>query len=511
MAASWSSKRVSWGRAALRVHRFLAISGGIALALWGGSGLLHVVMTNFGPQPTRMRPPVQPIDLASARPLDETLARARIPQAAAIRIVAGDGESLLQVTEDQDRPRRYFELDSGREKPDHDRAHAEFLARYYLGLDSDAAGSATPTRVRSIERVTEFSDAYPWVNRLLPVYRVEFDRPDRLTAYVYTETNALASVTDARKAQIQTAFSAFHTWSWFPRQAEWVRVIVIGYLVGSLLCLSLTGSVLLRTLRARSRRTRAQRLHRWAAFAGALPMLLFTVSALFHLIWFAGEAPGRILRLAPPLSLEGVAFPLHEQWEQISGELHVSSVSIIEDQGGRVLYRLGLAMPRGSDPTAKAAIRNARFDGVPTTGPALYFDSQTGAPIDRGDREIAVGIGARWLGDAKARPEHMELVTRFGPTYDFRNKRLPVWRLDYEEPLRASVFVDTTTSCVVDVLADSDRPERFVFAFLHKWNFLFPLGRGVQSAVVATVVALSILVLGGSGFALAWSRQRARR
>lgn len=107
-----------------------------------------------------------------------------------------------------------------------------------------------------------------------------------------------------------------------------------------------------------------------------------------------------------------------------------------------------------------------------------------------------------WIGDSGARLEGAELVTRLGPTYDFRNKRLPVWRLDYGEPVFASVFVDTATSGVADVLEDSDRPERFVFAFLHKWNFLFPLGRGVQSTVVATVVSLAIFLLGGTGFIL---------
>ena len=106
---------VSWGRAALRLHRFLAISGGLALVLWGGSGLLHVVMTNFGPQQARFRPPAQTIDLNSARPIGEMLQRAEIPEAAAIRIVVGDGESLLQVTEEQDRPRRYFDLETGEE------------------------------------------------------------------------------------------------------------------------------------------------------------------------------------------------------------------------------------------------------------------------------------------------------------------------------------------------------------------------------------------------------------
>ena len=492
----------SWSGAALRLHRFLALSGGVALVLWGGSGLLHLVMTNFGPQQARFRPPMQAIELTAARPIDETLARAGVLEAAAVRIVASEGKSLLQVTEGQDRPRRYFDLETGDERPDHDRLHAEFVARHYLGLDGNGRADASRTPVRSLEQITAFSDAYPWVNRLLPVYRVEFDRPDRLAAYVYTETNALAAVTDVRKERVQAAFNAFHTWSWFPRQAEWLRVALIAYLVGSLLSLSLSGVVLLRTLRARKGGRATRRLHRFAAVVFALPLFMFTTSALFHLVSFAGETPGRSLRLAPPLSLRDVGFPIHDQWGELTEGLDVVSVSIVDDGLGRVVYRLGLALPRGQGPISAAAIRNARFDGAPVTGPALYIDAATGASIERGDREVALGIGARWAGEGAAEPHRAELVTRFGPTYDFRNKRLPVWQLDYGEPIGASVFVDTATSVVADVLVDSDRPERFVFAFLHKWNFLFPFGRSVQSIVVATFVALAVGILGGTGFTL---------
>ena len=85
----------------------------------------------------------------------------------------------------------------------------------------------------------------------------------------------------------------------------------------------------------------------------------------------------------------------------------------------------------------------------------------------------------------------MELVTRFGPDYDFHNKRLPVWRVDYGAPVNASLFVDTGAGVLVDRVEDWEKPERLVFSFIHKWNFLFPIGRlGLNVVVGVFVIAL---------------------
>jgi hypothetical protein len=37
---------------------------------------------------------------------------------------------------------------------------------------------------------------------------------------------------------------------------------------------------------------------------------------------------------------------------------------------------------------------------------------------------------------------------------------------------------------LVDRVADAEKPERLAFSFIHKWNFLFPVGRLGQNVVV---------------------------
>ena len=82
----------------------------------------------------------------------------------------------------------------------------------------------------------------------------------------------------------------------------------------------------------------------------------------------------------------------------------------------------------------------------------------------------------------------VELVTRFSHEYDFRNKRLPVWRIDYGAPVNATLFVDTATGVLADRTENWQKPERYIFSFIHKWNFLFPIGRVGLNVVVDVFV-----------------------
>ncbi|MGD8327547.1 MAG: PepSY domain-containing protein, partial [Sphingomonadales bacterium] len=445
-----SAKSFSW-------HRALGLIGGVGLLVWGISGLLHPIMVVFGPQPAVFYPPSRPLDLQGIKPINQIVADAGISSAAAVKVIVSEDQNLLQVTEAQDEPRRYFELNSGRELKNYDQDHAVFLARHFLKTDAP---------IRSIQYLTAFNEEYPAVNRLLPVYKVSFERDDDLSIYIYTETNAANGVSNAFKEIVQSGFSSLHTWNWFPREADWARVVLIGLFVGSLFALAATGTAMLVTIRRKKRLPGSKGWHRIAGYALALPLLMFTSSGLFHLITMAAMVPQRHLKLSPPVDLSAATFPIHEQWADFSHDLNVNNLSLIQDEEGRPLYRLGLAPNRNAGPKTEKDIRNARFDGVETTGPALYIDARTGLPYKDGDKELALQLGERFTGVGRAAIENTSLVTRFGPGYDFRNKRLPVWQLDYGAPVDATLFVDTTTGVLADRVMNSAKVERFSFSFI---------------------------------------------
>lgn len=497
-------------------HQWLGLVGGISLLVWGLSGLTHIAMVLFGPQQVQFMPPAASVALEGARPIAATLSEKGIAEAVAVKTVpAAGGGVLWQVTGDPLSERRYFRPADGAEIAGGDKAQAEFIARHYLGTER-ALTSATLQ--------TQFDADYPWVNRLLPVWKLEFAGDDRLTAYVHTETSSLAAVNNSTKAALQSVFRGLHTWEWVPPGMEWLRVTVIGVMVASLLALALTGVAMLVTVRRKKRQPGARGWHRFAGYVLALPLIMFATSGIYHLIQSALVPPQSNLAMGRPLKLAGGQWPVEADWPLIAKGRDIASVALVEGAEGKPLYRVGLASPKsamgggehdhgpakpaasehgmaGHDhaammaaqaaanpPTTDAEIREARFAGIRPDGPAIYLDAATGAPVPAGDKDIARAIAARFTGAPESAITGMELVTRFSHEYDFRNKRLPVWRVDYGAPVSASIFVDTGAGVLVDRVTDAEKPERLVFSFIHKWNFLFPIGRPSLNLVVGAFV-----------------------
>ena len=507
MSAKTKTARWSYAK-----HQWLGLIGGISLLVWGLSGLTHIAMVLFGPQQAQFMPPAASVALEGARPIAATLAEQGITEAVAVKTVPAPGSGVLwQVTGQGAAERRYFRPADGSEVKGGDRAQAEFLARHYLATDR-------PINKATLQ--TEFDADYPWVNRLLPVWKLEFAGEDSLTAYVHTETSSLAAVNTTTKTRLQAVFRALHTWEWVPPGMDWLRVVVIALMVGSLLALGLTGIAMLVTVRRRKRLPGARGWHRIAGYVLALPLIMFAASGIYHLIQSALVPPGSQLMMGKPVNVASGKWPIEADWALIAKGRDVASVALVEGAQGQPLYRIGLAPPKGSmggsehdhgpakpapqhgmaghdhaammaaqgaaanTPSTPAEIREARFAGIKPDGPAIYLDAATGAPVPTGDRDLARAIACRFTGAPDSAVTGVELVTRFSHEYDFRNKRLPVWRVDYADPVNASLFVDTGAGVLVDRVADAEKPERLVFSFIHKWNFLFPVGRLGQNVVV---------------------------
>jgi hypothetical protein len=257
---------------------------------------------------------------------------------------------------------------------------------------------------------------------------------------------------------------------------------------------------------------------------------MFSVSGIYHLIQSALVPPVSQLKMGKPVNVASGQWPIEADWALIAKGRDIASVALVEGAAGQPLYRIGLAPPKGSMgggehdhgpakapaehgmeghdhaammaaqaaakvPTTDAEIREARFAGIKPDGPAIYLDAATGDVVTSGDKDLARAIARRFTGAPDSAVTGVELVTRFSHEYDFRNKRLPVWRVDYGAPVSASLFIDTGTGVLVDRVADREKPERLVFSFIHKWNFLFPVGRLAQNVLVgAFAIALISLM-----------------
>ncbi len=472
------SKRffISW-------HRRLAWVGGFAVLCWALSGILHPVMSWVGPQPVAMLPPAMTLDESALPAMAEAIRHSGIDQARVVKLVAGRDGNLLQITQSETAPRQYFSLESGRALPGHDEQQARWLASHYTGRPM--------ADIRTVEFVTRFGLDYPEVNRLLPVYRVQFAGSDSLVAYIYTETGALASLSDASKATMQTVFQQLHTWTWLD-SLGFGRAILIGLFMITLLLMAVGGLILIGVLPARRLRQGQRRWHRRLGYVLWLPLLAWSASGFYHLIQQEVVEPVSGLRLGPALDLSN----LPELSRAEIPPQALTAVSLVDAGDKGLLYRLALA------PAVEISSRSARFDGRPASTGAVYLtlEGDSAAHSD-------LAQAARLLGAAADVSEPV-LITRFGPDYDFRNKRLPVWQFQLPDEYATQQFVDPATGIVVDQSRQIDRIERWSFSVLHKWSFLTGFtGRFWRDALMVAVLSL----LTASALTGGWMLLRRRR
>ncbi len=486
-----TKRKASIVRNSTKLHKWLGWTGGLALLFVAISGITHPLMTWTGPKAASFFPPQVKVSSKHAAQIPKILRQNKIDKAIMVKVIPSKEGALLQVTQSNEAPRRYFDISTGVEKSNYDIKQAVWLARYYSGLKS--------TPIKTITFQTEFTSAYPWVNRLLPVYRVEFETSDNKTTFIYTELGALAGITNSWKTSVQSVFRTFHSWAWLD-DFEYARIILMMLLLLSLLGMAITGIVLIFMIKKRSILEGRRKWHRVLSFAIWLPLLLFTTSGIYHLLQYSFGDNHRGLKLGQPINLSASKFGDDFTWlDNFKGQAF-NSLSLVEgtlkvNDSPSLLYRISI--PKGKQ--GQAISRSKRFKGMVTEKQAFYFDALTGEKSTLTDKDMVQHIAKSHLGFSEKLLQQTTLVTHFGPHYDFRNKRLPVWQLDFNTPQGDKLFIDPATGMLVDRLVNLERYEGYSFSFLHKWNFLAPfIGREKRDIIISVILiaAIGFTVLG---------------
>lgn len=474
-------------------HYWLTWIGAFALLSYAISGITHPLMTWTGPRAAAFFPPQIQLQASDALLVPKILERHGISRASVVRVLPSEKGAVLQVTQLQEGPRRYFDLKTGDELTDYDQKHAVWLARYYTG-QADA-------KVQAVHFQRNFDDAYPWVNRLLPIYRITFEGKEGLTAFVHTETNALGNLTNDWKTALQSVFRNLHSWSWL-ESWEFGRIAVISILLLSIFGILISGLGLILFLRRRRSMPSGRHWHRLLASIVWLPLFAFAFSGSYHLLHSSLSDRSAGLRLSEPFRLDPERFGSEVRLPNAQ-ELRLNGLSVVEGPGNRLYYRL--SVPQAA---ANHEVHNhERFKGVPQEQPAIYVDALKGEEADASERDFATYFAERHRPELSRDSIVPELVTQFGSDYDFRNKRLPVWRISAGPEDPTIIFVDTATGILVDQLQTKDRREQASFSQLHKWNFLVPFVGRVARDVLAVAVLLLAIALTAFGLVLRLRRR----
>lgn len=473
-----------------RIHRSLLWLALTALMMFVLSALTHPLMTWTGPQPVTHFPPTLSLTAGQAGKIPEILSAQAIRYATQVKIVPGPDGAVLQLGKPDHAVLSYFDLESGQPLPDHDRKQAAWLARHYSGISDEP---------QSIELLTDFTAEYPSVNRLLPVYRVSFNTHSTLNIFIHTETASVASINNRWKEANQFVFRQLHTLA-FLDNLPWLRVIVITLLLMALFTMLASGTVLLFRLR-RKPWLNPRQWHRSMAFSVAVPLLMLLISGIYHLYQNEFGAQQTTFALHPELSLDNHVLHPDPAALDALAEQALNEASLISYQD-RLYYRISFAAEQRHQHHGRAH----HFEGISREQNMLLIDAVTGEGATITDRDLAIDMARHFRPFTDQQLTEVQAIHRFSPDYDFRNKRLPVWQLVIDDSHRHWLYIDTRSGILVERISNAQRMERYVFSWLHKWNFLTPLiGRENRDIVVVAVLFL-LLILACAGLSIHCSR-----
>lgn len=548
------------------LHNTLLWWGAACVLIWTLSGLTHPMMSWFGPKQANYRPPALTLDVmtdfssyqgvtpAALQTMTSVLVDAQLNGVSIAKVVPSADGPMLQLTYDQQTPRQYVPLMALVAPPNasafallpaalttgtvvqdailkgYDESQARWLASYYTGRPQD--------EIEQVTFQTEFDGDYPWVNRLLPVYRIRFvgegegEGDDPLTAYIHTESLQLAGLANQNRLALQTIFRAFHTFDFLDEQDN-VRVTVLFLAMLLLVGVSVSGLGLVILIKTRKIKQTDRRWHRRVGYVIWLPLFAWSISGGYHLIQAAYVDAPTGIKLNSVFDFGGFAetaslvearnLDASKTLDNLSGK-SILSASLMNLEG-QLVYRLSVtdrSDDEASDQQPQSAATDGphshhqqlvkKYKGNPSETSSVYLDAFSLEEVALSDKDRAQTLAVQFAGLPEDSVTSVEKVTHFGPDYDFRNKRLPVWKVSFDDEDQKQLFIDPATNVLVDQTRALDRAERWSFSVLHKWNHLIPFtGRFNRDVlIVITLAFLTLITVFGIRMALV-RRARTRR
>lgn len=480
--------------AILKWHRRLGLLAAVGVILSSLSGMLHPLMTRLQPAPVRLtldqRLPAIDYAIAPSRLLS-AIGLATIND---LRIVSWAGKSYYQVTLPDGVFRRYFDLINGTPLADGDRQYAEYLARAFV---DEMRAPVLNSRI-----VQSFDWEYPRINRLLPVWRVEFDRSDGMRAYVDTRTGRLGTLVDRVKAFSSVEFAILHRWQWLDLISPTARLVVLSVVLLAAAAVTVSGCwIYIARWSHSAARWNLRRTHRVWGISISLVSFMFVLSGGYHLLYVGlrGDAGERSRPQVRSHEAAGLKIAPDEAVKR-SGFAAVESISLAQVEG-QSYYFIQPATATGVTDSSVAPQHGAHIPHgkatpgqVAAPGTPVFVSAVDGSVLTDGLSRFATEIAQSALRATSL--GEIALVTQFDSEYGFAFKRLPVLRLPFGGDI--IVYVDPADGAIAAVIDRSDRAEGWVFGYIHKFDWLVSIagmdGRDAVVVLLALLLATAALL-----------------
>lgn len=452
-------------------HRILGLTALVPVIFWTVSGLSHPFMSNwFRPSiPVEVYQQPTQRELKPVLTLQQVLDQNHIAQLRNFSLVGFNKTAYYQIL-GSDSTYSYYSASTGRVLPDGDQFYAIYLARYFT--------QDSTSDIKSIKLQTTFDSHYQPINRLLPVWKVSFNRPDGMDIYIETAQSRMGTFNNNTRKTMLWLFEQFHTWEFLVAiGGEQFRLVVMLVLVGAMFLALLSGltvyGLFWKNFKAVTQKHKEKgtedkrfvhRYHRQIGLIISFILFMFIVSGGFHIIIklrdSGAEKPQYALLInRSELGLSNLQLPLAD-----------SSIK-----------HIGLAKFNG----------HVYYQVTDSKKQVLYFDAITGTELQNGDQQYAKLLSDYYADDKASGQPTITRIGQFNNEYGFINKRLPVQQLSY--PNGENRYIETTSAKLATKVAGIDRAEGLSFIFLHKFFWMTWAGKNIRD-IVSILAALTILI-----------------
>jgi hypothetical protein len=463
-------------------HRILGLISLVPVIFWTISGLSHPFMSNwlrpFIPQ--EVFKPLTQQQMAPQLSLQQVMDKNHISRLRNFGLVSFDRGTFYQIL-NPDSSYTYYSAANGNLLTNGDKLYATYLARYFT-QDSTSA-------IKSMVLQKSFDGTYQPINRLLPVWKVSFDRPDGMDIYVETSQSRLGTFNNNTRKAFLWIFRQFHNWEFLADAGgEKFRLCVLLVII-TLMLTSLVSGVIVYGLfwnRFKQIQTKRKanetedmrfvhRFHRQLGLIVSFVMLTFVVSGGFHL-W---------------VKLRNLTTD-NQPFEQVIERTQLKQSNLQLGLPDSLIKR-----------TSLVSLQNKiYYQAQNTSKEILYYDALTGKQLMNGDITFATFLSNYYRGNGRSKkaPQLIstEPIKQFTTEYGFINKRLPVIKVSY--PNNEDWYIETSSAKLATKVAGLDRTEGFSFIILHKYFGMTWAGKNIRD-IVSMLAAAGVLVVSLFGFA----------
>jgi hypothetical protein len=523
-------------------HRTLSLIIAIPVVFWAASGFMHPIMSTIRPRVATQFLQPSVIDTSKIKiGLTEALKKNNISVFHNFRLIAFENNWYYQVQPTAKDLPIYLSTQTGKKLFNGDQLYAQYIAKLFLEGQSKAIGVSSKSsadtivtralvsdnqkastvekdsihdccdaatncvllnekgaRVTGVKLVTSFDDEYKFVNRLLPVYRINFGRADGIRIYVATTSDRFGFAVDNKRAIFDNIFSFFHTWNWMDRLGN-TKYYIMALLLVIAFSTTLMGVYIFFSTSTKkvagNKLVKARRNHRWVSILISLFTMMFTFSGAFHALdklnidnrydFYAQQAIPTATTLFNLDSMQSIVKqPITNiSAVQINSELYWQVSTKKESINGKLT-----AQPR------KDLMKDKQVD-APN---AKYIKASDFSILKDGEKVYANYLACQFGKHPIKEVVATDLITKFEGEYGFVNKRLPVWKVSYAGNHNERYYVETSTGQLSAKINDRDLIEGYSFSMLHKHHFMDFASKEIRdfSTMFWALAQIAVVVIG---------------